>query len=111
RAARDDMDIVSGSRYLTEMPENTVPPQDRRFINYQITKMLNEELGLSLTDSFCGFKAYRVSAMARLPLTETGYAFPLQFWVQAVRQGLRICELAVPLIYVDPKRAFGGSLD
>jgi glycosyltransferase involved in cell wall biosynthesis len=111
RASRDDVDIVSGSRYLSEMPGNTVAPQDRRFINYQITRMLNEQLGMNLTDAFCGFKAYRVSSMATLSLSESGYAFPLQFWVQAVRKRLRICELAVPLIYVDPSRAFGGVLD
>jgi dolichol-phosphate mannosyltransferase len=111
RAQRDDIDIISGSRYLIQLPGSTSAPEDRRRINEKITRMLNRVLGLSLTDGFCGFKAYRVSKVARLPLSIPGYAFPLQFWVQAVHHGLRICELAVPLIYNDPNRHFGGLLD
>ena len=68
-------------------------------------------MGLNLTDAFCGFKAYRVPALARLQLTEDGYAMPLQFWVQAARLGLKIVEVAVPLIYLDERRSFGGALD
>ena len=36
---------------------------------------------------------------------------PLQLWVQAARAGLRIKEVGVPRLYLDPKRAFGGVLD
>jgi hypothetical protein len=32
-------------------------------------------------------------------------------WVQAVRAGWRIREVAVPLVYNDPDRQFGGGLD
>jgi len=110
-ARRDDADILSGSRYMQTMVGNTAAPDDRRRINATITRNLNERLGLQLTDSFCGFKAYRVSAMDKLNLTVPGYAFPLQFWVQAWRQGLVIRELPVALIYNDPNRYFGGTLD
>jgi dolichol-phosphate mannosyltransferase len=111
RAEADDVDVVSGSRYLTAMQGNTVAPEDRRRINHEITVLLNTTLGLSLTDAFCGFKAHRVSAMSRLCLSIPGYAFPLQFWVQVAHHGLRVCELPVPLIYNDPTRHFGGLLD
>lgn len=111
RAAQDDVDVVSGSRYLQDMPGNTAAPQDRRRINRKITRLLNSTLGLELTDAFCGFKAYRVSAVSKLALSIPGYAFPMQFWVQAACHRLRICELAVPLVYHDPTRHFGGMLD
>ena len=111
RIEQDDADIISGSRYLMTMPGSTDAPDDRRRINQTITRLLNDRLGLTLTDSFCGFKAHRVSAMDRLCLTVPGYAFPLQFWVQAWRAGLRISEMAVALIYNDPTRHFGGRLD
>jgi dolichol-phosphate mannosyltransferase len=104
-------DIISGSRYLREMGGNDRPPPDRRAINMRLTRMLNDLLGLRLTDSFCGYKAYRVSAVNRLKLTVPGYAFPMQFWVQSVRAGLRVRELPVKLIYNDPNRYFGGLLD
>jgi len=114
-AARENRaDIISGSRYLipTALQEAIgSPPPERRGVNTIITEELNRRLGLSLTDAFCGFKAYRVSALAGLSLDEQGYAFPMQFWVQAVAAGLRIAEIPVKLIYNDLKRSFGGPLD
>jgi dolichol-phosphate mannosyltransferase len=110
-ALGEDVDIVSGSRYLRTFRQNTVPPTDRRQINFQITRELNERFSLELTDAFCGFKAYRVPALRQLDLAETGWGMPLQLWVQAAYRGLRIREVAVPLVYLDPDRAFGGVLD
>jgi dolichol-phosphate mannosyltransferase len=108
---RDDLDVVSGSRYMVSDPDADSPPPDRRVINGQITRELDERLGLKLTDSFCGFKAYRVAAIKRLGLDVDGYAFPMQFWVQAIAEGLRIGEIPVKLIYNDLNRSFGGPLD
>jgi len=110
-AAIDGCDIVSGSRYLKKYPGDSEPPAQRRQINQEITAELNRRLGLELTDAFCGFKAYRVTALEHLHITENGYAMPLEVWVQAAHAGLRIRELPVPLIYLDETRSFGGSLD
>lgn len=104
-------DIVSGSRYLKTFDHDTPPPAQRRRINLEITRVLNERLGLGLTDAFCGFKAYRTEALAKLELTETGYAMPLEVWVQAACHELAVVEVAVPLIYLDESRSFGGNLD
>ncbi|MSQ96179.1 MAG: glycosyltransferase family 2 protein [Gemmataceae bacterium] len=107
-----DADIVSGSRYLRDFRQNTLAtPADRRYINETITRELNEILGLDLTDAFCGFKAYRREALSALRITETGWGMPLQVWMQAVQQGLRIKEVGVPRLYLDPNRAFGGVLN
>jgi dolichol-phosphate mannosyltransferase len=104
-------DIVSGSRYLHYFDGDDAPPEERLFINRRITADLNRRLGLELTDSFCGFKAYRSEALRQFEIKDTGYAMPLQLWVQAADLGLRIEEMAVPLIYLDLERSFGGSLD
>lgn len=109
--ALEDCDIVSGSRYLSVFDDDSAPPEDRWKINRMITSEINRKLSLRLTDTFCGFKAYRVSKLPLLQITETGYAMPLQLWVQAATAGLRIRELSVPLIYLDEKRSFGGELD
>jgi dolichol-phosphate mannosyltransferase len=106
-----DCDLVSGSRYRVELPRNDPAPADRRAINQAMTRLLNDLLGLRLTDSFCGYKAHRVAALDWLTLTETGYAFPMQFWVQAARASLRMRELPVRVIYNDPNRSFGARLD
>lgn len=106
-----ERDVISGSRYLKSFDGQSTPPEDRRRINMLITEELNSVLGLRLTDAFCGFKAYRVSSLKNIEITELGYAMPLQFWVQAVALGLSIKEFPVPLVYLDASRSFGGSLD
>jgi glycosyltransferase involved in cell wall biosynthesis len=106
-----EADLVSGSRYLKKFPGDTAPPEDRRRINQLITAELNRLLGLTLTDAFCGFKAYRVELLKHLSIREDGYAMPLEVWVQAARLGWRIVELAVPLVYLEERRSFGGALD
>jgi glycosyltransferase involved in cell wall biosynthesis len=115
-AARENRaDLVSGSRYLASLDADTTPPADRRLINHTITEEINQRLarslGLDLTDAFCGFKAHRVSALRRMTLTEDGYAFPMQLWVQAAAFGLRVIETPVKLIYKDLSRSFGAALD
>jgi dolichol-phosphate mannosyltransferase len=109
-AARD-ADLVSGSRYLEQFAGDSQPPEGRRKINATITTEINARLGLNLTDAFCGFKAYRAGALERFDIKETGYAMPLELWVQAAHAKLKIVELAVPLIYLEEARSFGGALD
>lgn len=105
------IDIVSGSRYLEEFSNDKAAPEDRRRINFEITRQLNQRLNLDLTDTFCGFKSYRVSALRKLRITEPGYAMPLQLWIQAACAKLKIVEFPVPRIYLEEERSFGGSLD
>lgn len=109
--AAEQADIVSGSRYLETFDPAARPPEDRRRINQTITDEINARLGLKLTDAFCGFKAYRVGALKRLQSTDDGYAMPLELWVQAAKQDMRIREFPVPLVYLDEHRSFGGALD
>jgi dolichol-phosphate mannosyltransferase len=110
-AACRNVDIASGSRYLTAQGQTGFAPIERRRINHAITQEINCCLGLDLTDAFCGFKAYRVAALAKLSITEPGYAMPLELWVQAAYHGLSIVEVPIPLIYLEEKRSFGGALD
>jgi glycosyltransferase involved in cell wall biosynthesis len=110
-AAEGGWDVISGSRYLLRESESDSPPADRRAINAQVTEELNDRLGLGISDAFCGFKAYRVGALRRLRLDVDGYAFPMQFWVQASAARLRMREIPVKLIYNDLNRSFGGPLD
>ena len=114
-ALGDAIDIVSGSRYLEEFAGDSAAPEDRRAINRLVTRFLNERLnpnlGVTLTDAFCGFKAYRVAALSELAITDPGYAMPLQLWVQAAAAGLKIEEFPVPRVYLEEERSFGGSLD
>jgi len=110
-AACKNVDIVSGSRYLKTYAGDSAPPAERLFINRTVTKRLNDTFHWNLTDAFCGFKAYRTSALEQLRITVDGYAMPLELWAQAAMLGLSVLEVPVPLIYLDLSRSFGGALD
>ena len=97
-----DSDNITGSRYLDISPEEMQrAPEDRIRINRKITGIINSITGFQLTDSFCGFKLYKVEALRKLRLTETGYGLPLQLWIQAWKMGFTITEIPVQLIYFD----------
>jgi dolichol-phosphate mannosyltransferase len=106
-----EADIVSGTRYLQEFDSDSPPPEQRRLINFKITEIINDRLGFQLTDAFCGFKSYRVAVLEKLELTDTGYAMPLELWVQAACNKFSVVEVAVPRIYLDENRSFGEELD
>ena len=105
------LDVLSGSRYLEESGAHDAPPLQRREINMRITQVINQLTGYRLTDSFCGFKCYKTGALKRIELDEPGYAMPLQFWMRACAAGLAVGEIAVPRIYKNLDRSFGGGID
>ncbi len=113
RAKRGGVDIISGTRYSGASGDSA--PSDRRAINQTITGEINERmghlLGGGITDAFCGFKAHRVAALSKLRIEENGYAFPMRFWVQVAAGRLRVEEIPVARIYLDPNRSFGAALD
>ena len=99
-AESTDADIISGSRYLKPGREIFMKaPADRVKVNRRITQKINSLSGYQLTDTFCGFKLYRVDALKKLQLTEPGYGMPLQLWIQAWKKGLTVREVPVQLIY------------
>lgn len=104
-------DIISGSRYLPGSETTGEAPRHRREINQRITAEVNRATGWDLTDAFCGFKAYKLEALSKLVLTESGYAMPLELWAKAWRAGLRVREIPVERIYCDRDRSFGADLD
>lgn len=104
-------DILSGSRYLYPREIDEEMPRERYIINRKITALVNRITGFCLTDSFCGYKAYKVEKLKLLHLTEYGYGMPLQLWMQAWKAGLRIREIPVRLIYKDLTKRFHGILE
>jgi len=104
-------DIISGSRYLNPDLIISKPPPERLKMNREITKIINRITGYQLTDTFCGFKIYRIISLKKLNLTEKGYGLPLQLFIQAHKNNLKVEELPIELIYTDEKRTFGPVLD
>lgn len=110
-SALRDCDIASGSRYLAGSEVVGEAPPSRQDVNRRVTEVINAATGWSITDAFCGFKAYRATALRAMSLTEPGYAMPLELWAEAYRAGLCIVELPVARIYFDGDRSFGQELD
>lgn len=110
-SCRGRTDFVWGSRYLQGYRKLPAAFQARQEVNKIITNRLNEITGYSLTDAFCGFRAYRVRSLQKLDITETGYGMFMQLTLQAWRKGVSIRELPVPLVYLDDTRDFQGEFD
>ncbi|HHT9109992.1 MAG TPA: glycosyltransferase family 2 protein [Candidatus Brocadiaceae bacterium] len=106
----NDYDIISGSRYFLTGTVNKTVPHERYRINQEITGIINRITGFGLTDSFCGFKTYKVEKLKLMHLTEYGYGMPMQFWIQAWKLGLRVKEIPVKLLYKNPAKQFQGVL-
>lgn len=110
-AALEEADIVSGSRYLPSSATVGAAPADRVRVNQRVTEEINAVTGWGISDAFCGFKAYRATALRRLRLTEDGYALPMELWAEAFKAGLAVREIAIERIYCDADRSFGADLD
>ena len=106
-----EYDMISGTRYSSPDNLSKEVPRDRYKINMEITQIINRITDLNLTDSFCGFKAYKIDSLKKMNLTEKGYGMPLQLWMQASKLGLLIKEIPVKLIYNNLSKRFGGKLD
>ena len=111
KALENGSDIISGSRYLPGSSSVGAVPPERREINAIVTARINELTGWNLTDAFCGFKAYKMSALDCLKLEEPGYAMPLELWAKAWKCGMTVSEIPVERIYCDHDRSFGAALD
>ncbi|MCE9597860.1 MAG: glycosyltransferase family 2 protein [Spirochaetia bacterium] len=106
-----DIDLISGSRYMPESTAAGHVPLDRMEINARITRSLNRRYGWHLTDSFCGFKRFRMENINPADLIDSGYAFPMEFWAYAKMKPLTIKEIPVSRIYTTDDRSFGEDLD
>jgi dolichol-phosphate mannosyltransferase len=94
-----EADIVSGSRFHPQSLNVGSPPSWRLSANQVLAAMVHRHTGYSITDSACGLRCYRTSALSRLRITEAGYAWPFELWGQMARFGLSVVEIPVTRIY------------
>ena len=92
--------IISGSRYKNSDHFWQKPWKDRFLVNAIITGILNT-IGFSITDAFCGLKAYECNAINDLELKINGYEISIEIWIKSLKKGLSILEKGVPVIYKD----------
>ena len=103
----DGVDLVIGSRYV---PGGSIPNWrwHRRLLSRGANIYAAVLLGLHVTDSTSGFRAYRADALRRIDLGAVradGYGFQIEMVHRVLGQGGRVTE--VPIRFVD--RVVGKS--
>lgn len=99
--ALDDADLVIGSRYV---PGGSIPRWSlrRRALSRWGNRYAAAVLGIAVSDSTSGFRAYRAGLLADLDLQSVradGYGFQIEMAYRVAAAGGRIVE--VPIAFVD----------
>ena len=104
-------DLVFGSRFSTNSLIKTQIPKKRLEVNKLFGFLINYYTNFQILDAFCGFRGYRVEILKKLKLSEKGYGFPLEFWIQLYKhnQHVKIKELPISLKYLDFERNFNNE--
>jgi len=106
-AALTDTDVVLGSRWV-KGGRVVNWPKSREFLSRGGNLYTRLWLGIPLKDATGGFRAYRMTAIAKIDVSKVesqGYCFQVDMAWRAVRCGLRVTE--VPITFVE--REIGES--
>jgi dolichol-phosphate mannosyltransferase len=106
-AALTNSDVVLGSRWV-KGGQVVNWPRSRELLSRGGNLYTRLWLGIPLKDATGGFRAYRMTALAKIDVSKVesqGYCFQVDMAWRAVRSGLRIIE--VPITFVE--REFGES--
>ena len=106
-AALNDSDVVLGSRWV-KGGQVVNWPRSRELLSRGGNLYTRLWLGIPLKDATGGFRAYRMTAIAKIDVSKVesqGYCFQVDMAWRAVRSGLRVIE--VPITFVE--REIGES--
>ncbi|MHA1594977.1 MAG: glycosyltransferase family 2 protein [Candidatus Baldrarchaeia archaeon] len=93
-----DADIVIGSRFLKRQLSG-MPPQ-RILSNFLTTTILKLLFGIKITDSQCGFRAFKRTALEKLiDFEDNKYAAETEILINAKRYGFKIIEVGISVKY------------
>ena len=98
-------DLVVGCRSKARREMPLIRRAGNRFANLWTWLLL----GVSVSDSQSGYRAYTRRAAAQLPLDARGYEFCSHSLGEAYRLGLRIEEVPITVVYTEYSMAKGQS--
>ncbi len=101
----DNYDLVIGSRLLNTKGM----PVIRVFGNKVLNLATRIILGVSVTDSQSGLKAFSKKAIEKIEIRSNGFEFCSEIVWRAKQQNLKITEIPIQAIYTDYSRAKGQS--
>ena len=93
-----DADIAIGSRFLGKVEGAS---QARMAVLRTATIVSNTLLGLKLTDTHCGLRAFRVSVLPALRITQDRMAHALELLRKIKASGRRVVEVPVTVRYTE----------
>ena len=99
---RDDADYVKGNRFGSRDVVRTMPPT-RLLGGLAFSWATSRAIGVSVSDSQCGYTALARAAWTRLDLDRLWprYGYPNDLLSQLALRGLRIAEVPVRAVYAD----------
>jgi dolichol-phosphate mannosyltransferase len=95
-------DVVLGSRYDQGKVTVVNWPMTRLLLSYFANIYARVVTGLQLDDSTGGFKCFRRSVLAAIPLDEVqsnGYAFQIEMSLRAYKRGFTLAQ--IPIVFTD----------
>jgi glycosyltransferase involved in cell wall biosynthesis len=101
---RGEADAVFGSRMLEPGAARKGGMPLYKYVGNRIlTTVENQMLGSNLSEFHSGYRAYKVSALAALPIQQNtnDFDFDTQIIVQLIDAGRRIVEIPIPTYYGD----------
>ncbi|MFP5254918.1 MAG: methyltransferase domain-containing protein [Acidimicrobiia bacterium] len=101
---RDEADVVLGSRMLSPGgARQGGMPLYKYLGNKVLTRFQNAVSGLELSEWHSGYRAFRVSALARIPFEQNsdGFDFDTEVLLQLHDAGARVAEVPIPTYYGD----------
>lgn len=103
-AALENADIALGSRFLGRVEGAS---QARMAMLRTATKVSNGLSGMKLTDSHCGLRAFRVSAVPKLRIYQDRMAHASEMLRNIRTSGLRVVEVPVTIRYTEHSMSKG----
>jgi len=91
---KNDYDFAIGNRFAGKMERNSMPFL-HRLGNPLLSGILRLFFGTKISDSHCGMRAIKKSAIKVLNLQTTGMEFASEMVIKAIKNGLKIKELPI----------------
>ncbi len=105
KLVNDNYDLVIGSRLLNTEGMPIIRVFGNKILNLA-TRII---LGVSVTDSQSGLKAFSKKAIDKIEIRSNGFEFCSEIVWRAKQQNLKITEIPIQAIYTDYSRAKGQS--
>ncbi|UCC32898.1 MAG: glycosyltransferase family 2 protein [Candidatus Bathyarchaeota archaeon] len=89
------VDLVIGSRFLSNQTNNAKIPKVNRIGNRIFNNLIQFLTGMKFSDSQSGFRVIRSSTLSRMELNSRGYEVESEMLVKALKMGAKVMEIPI----------------